>query len=79
MSQPFHKWSEDKLDRVKRMKSQDVDKYAEEAIAELNDSGLGRKFWKSLEDEEDIFNPQNQAKALRAYKKAQARKRKRLK
>lgn len=79
MTQRFENWSEDRLERVKRMKKSDQEKYAEEALHELNEAGLGKRFWKSLEDEDNIFSPANERRRRKAHLKAKRRMRKKEK
>lgn len=66
----FKHTSENKLDKIKR--SKDAEKYWEEFFEEMSEREK-RKFWKYLEDEHDIFHPQNQRKMRKAQARANAK------
>lgn len=73
MSQRFKDFSEDKLDRIVRGPESEREKYAQEALDELHEDGLTRKFWTELEDEFDEFSPQNRERQRRRMKKIRKR------
>lgn len=66
----FKHTSENKFDKIKR--SKDAEKYWEEFFEEMSEREK-RKFWKFLEDEHDIFHPQNQRKIRKAQARARAK------
>lgn len=77
MTDPKH-WSDDRWDRIRRMKEKDREKYAEEILEHQMSDRQNKQFAKMLEGEFDMMSPANREKArkrMRKYKRTRPRRR----